>query len=186
MADGKELVIPREKDIDEIIQFFYSLYRGENAMKLWFRIRRHYCNISRRKIQLWLNKSREHGELFPVFRNKRKLKPVTANSPMSQVQVDLVDFSSMPCSSDGKTYRYVFAFLDVFSRFIVLLPMVDKTANEAATQLKMVIMQLGLPERIQTDQGSEFKGVQYVASLTWEAQPYLFHFWLANLIFGEV
>ena len=127
-------------------------------MKLWTRIRGHYTNISRKQVQKWLNNCKEHGEEFPIFSNKRKLRAVLANQPMDQVQVDLVDLSSTPSFAGETTYRYVITFLEVFSRYLVLAPMLDKTAAESALLFKQTILQLGMPKRLQTDQGSEFKG----------------------------
>lgn len=156
--NGEELIIPRPSEVPRIIEYFYNEYKGENGRKLWHRIRHVYCNISRQRVQLWLNSCEKHGTNYPLFKNKNKLKPVASDQPMDQVQVDLVDFSARPSVSADKTYRYVFAFLDVFSRFLVLAPMEGKTATEAAALFKEVVLQFGIPKRLQTDRGSEFQG----------------------------
>ena len=77
---------------------------------------------------------------------------------MDQLQVDLVDLTARPSVQGSFTYRYVFACLDVFSRFLVLAPMQSKTADEAASLFKRTVLCIGVPKRLQTDQGSEFKG----------------------------
>ena len=156
--DGMDVIIPRSKDVPTVIICFYNKFRGENSFKLWSRIRSLYANISRVKIQDYINSSEEHCAEFPVFRNKGKLKAVVAHQPMDQVQVDLVDFSAKPSASASNKHRYVFAWLDVFSRYLVLAPVTRKTPKEAAALFLQTVMQFGVPKRLQTDQGSEFKG----------------------------
>ena len=155
--DGAK-IIPREEDVDNVIKFFYDESREENALKLWERIGRQYTSITRPVIQRWINCNEEHCRHQPMFENKDPLKPVQASGPMNQLQIDLVDMSHAPCTYKGRVYKYIFAALDVFSRYVMLLPMEGKSAPEAADCFKRIFMQIGLPKTLQSDQGSEFKG----------------------------
>ena len=76
---------------------------------------------------------------------------------MARVQIDLVDMKSLVVTKGGKSYRYVLSFIDVFSRYVVLRALSDKTATAVADQLKDVFAIIGTPKILQCDQGTEFK-----------------------------
>ena len=57
---------------------------------------------------------------------------------MERVQIDLVDMKSLVVTKGGKSYRYVLSIMDVFSRYVVLRALSDKTATAVADQLKDV------------------------------------------------
>ena len=78
--------------------------------------------------------------------------------PMDISQIDLVDFTNLKSRSNGKTYSYVLAMLDVFSRFLTFRPLVRKEPKEIVPHLKSIFEVFGLPKKVQTDKGSEFKG----------------------------
>jgi len=158
MFNGAEFIIPKKENVESIISRFYEYYKGENCFKLVHRIGATYAGVSRERIQDWINHSRKHGELKPTFSNKDKLKPVIAKEPFEILQVDLVDFSSLVSKKDRKQYSYVLSALDVFSRYIFLRPLVSKDSEEVATVLRNIFTVFGYPGRVQTDQGSEFKG----------------------------
>ena len=77
---------------------------------------------------------------------------------MERVQIDLVDMKSLLVAKGGSNYRYVLTIMDVFSRYLVLRPLCQKTANTVADQLRDVFAILGTPKILQCDQGTEFKG----------------------------
>ena len=77
---------------------------------------------------------------------------------MRQVQIDLVDMSGNPSTHNGQTFKYIFSALDVFSRFVYLSPITEKSAEAAANCFIEMCNLIGLPARLQSDQGSEFKG----------------------------
>ena len=54
-------IVPRKDEVDDIIPFFYNAFKGEGArIKLFPRIRRHYNEISIKRIQKWLNSNEDH------------------------------------------------------------------------------------------------------------------------------
>ena len=97
----------------------------------------------------------------PKFGNKDGLRSVVANRPWEAIQVDLVDFTSFRSKHKSVTYSYVLAILDVFSRFLMLRPLVKKESKEIAPHLMSIFDTFGNPSRVQTDKGSEFKGNQF-------------------------
>jgi IS30 family transposase len=73
--------------------------------------------------------------------------------------MDIVDMQRSPVESTGNTYKYVLVFLDVCSRFIFLRPLQSKSSAEVATHVVQLFSDIGPPRIVQTDQGTEFKGV---------------------------
>ena len=56
---------------------------------------------------------------------------------MERVQIDLVDMKSLVVTKGGKSYRYVLSIMDVFSRYVVLRALSDKTATAVADQRRV-------------------------------------------------
>ena len=74
--------------------------------------------------------------------------------------MDIVDMNRNPVEiSEDKVFRYVLVVLDVFSRFIFLRPLQSKSSTEVAAVVMQIFSDVGPPKIIQTDQGTEFKGV---------------------------
>ena len=63
------------------------------------------------------------------FLSKATPKPVTAKHVQSQHQIDLTDLSKDPVKHNGKVYKYVPSVIDVFRRFLWLVPMESKSSS---------------------------------------------------------
>ncbi|XP_046565436.1 uncharacterized protein LOC124274166 [Haliotis rubra] len=135
--------------------------KGAGARRLYSTISQHFHGISRPQIERYVQSSSSLTKLHPTFQNKAPLKPVRACVPFERHQIDLVDFSSKLETKDGITYRFVLSILDVFSRFLWLRPLCDKTSQSVVKSLVQMYLdqQWGAPKIIQTDQGGEFKGM---------------------------
>ena len=79
---------------------------------------------------------------------------------MGRHQVDLVELCNIPVEYEGKTYLYVLSVIDVFSRFLWLRPLTDKTSLSVSMELRNIYFEYawGCPKVIQCDRGIEFKG----------------------------
>ena len=77
---------------------------------------------------------------------------------MDRIQLDLVDMHKTPVQNSGKTFMYVLVILDVFSRYLFLRALQSKSSTEIASHLLQLFSDIGPPKRVQTDQGTEFKG----------------------------
>ena len=116
--------------------------------------------VTERRIQIFLNRQQINQQIHPSFKNKQKLKPVTSKEVMNRIQMDIVDMNQNPVEiSEDKVFRYVLVVLDVFSRFIFLRPLQSKSSTEVAAVVMQIFSDVGPPKIIQTDQGTEFKGV---------------------------
>lgn len=76
---------------------------------------------------------------------------IQAFSPMDHVLVDLL--GPLPESSGC---RYILVAIDVFSRFIFLRALDDKTPDSTAKALYSIFCSFGHPKILQTDNGGEF------------------------------
>ena len=117
-----------------------------------------FSGIGQDTVQASLNKNPHRALVKPKFSNKEDLKPVLASQPYDHVQIDLVDFRSMPSTLHGTVYNHVLSVLDIFSRFLVLRPLTNTESLELANQLREIFYSFGLPKKVQSDNGSEFKG----------------------------
>ena len=98
-------------------------------------------------------------KLRPLFENKVPLRPIKACRVQERHQVDLVSMASLPATIDGDTYKYIMFVIDIFSTFVFLRPLQTKESNEVAKNLLDIYNEHGPPEILQSDQGTEFKGV---------------------------
>ena len=73
--------------------------------------------------------------------------------------MDIVDLQRSEVESDGRIYKYVFVVMDVFSRFLFLRPLTSISSTEVASHVLSLVSDIGPPKIVQTDQGTEFKGV---------------------------
>ena len=82
-----------------------------------------HCMLASEKniIQGYLNSSTAPSKLNSTFHNQAPLQPIIASEPMEILEADLVDLRTHPQQNDGKTYKYVLAVIDVFSRYVEIL-----------------------------------------------------------------
>jgi hypothetical protein len=67
--------------------------------------------------------------LHPVFSNKGPKKIIQAQQIFERLQVDLVDLTRKPVHQDGMDYRYALVIVDIFSRYMFLRPLTNKTSG---------------------------------------------------------
>lgn len=147
---------------DEVRAYVLSYVReskGVGAEKIAQLMSVHYSGIGERTIRSILNEELSSCKRNPTFRNKAPLATVKADRPMYHHQVDLVDFSGNTCMKDCTEYKYVLSLIDVFTRFLWLRALPDKAACTVAKELYHIYLEFGPPVILQSDQGSEFKGV---------------------------
>jgi len=73
------------------------------------------------------------------------------------VQLDLIDMRHNPCISD-KRYSWIAHLEDHYSKYHIIWPQEQKTAEEVTNGLKKyVLAYFGLPKILQCDNGKEFK-----------------------------
>ncbi|CAG2222742.1 unnamed protein product [Mytilus edulis] len=155
--DGK-IVLPWE-ELEKCIEKFYALSKADGARKLYHQIKEHYFGIGEPMIQRYISNNDMQRQKRPLFSNKAPLIPVDAKKPMERHQVDLVDMRKLIVEKDDVSYKYILSTMDVFTRFVWLRPLSDKSSEKVAAKLREIYSEFGNPKILQSDQGSEFKGV---------------------------
>lgn len=153
-------ILLKSCEVENCIKLYYNKYKGSGARKLYRVICRIFSGVTERDIQAYINRIPKQQRVHPKFTNKLPLNPVQSGKVLNQVQIDLVDMSASPSVTDtpGITYKYILVVLDVFSRFSFLRPLRSKSSSEVAQRLIEIFSDTGPPVRIQSDQGTEFKG----------------------------
>ncbi|OBQ33349.1 MAG: hypothetical protein AN485_18965 [Anabaena sp. MDT14b] len=84
------------------------------------------------------------------------LRAVTADLPMDHLAVDLAQLKTSSC---GKSY--ILVVLDICTRFAWLYSLPDKSGVTVAAALKSLFATFGKPLYIQSDNGSEFRNLDF-------------------------
>ena len=84
-----------------------------------------------------------------------KLRPIVATGPWHTVAMDLYG----PLNDGVEEERYVLVMMDHFTKYVILCALMNKRAATVARKVrKHLLCTFGVPRRIITDNGSEFKG----------------------------
>ena len=121
---GNKTIPLTTSEVDRCINMYYNKYKGSGARKLYRVICRVFTGVTELDIQAYINRIPKQ-RVHPKFTNKLPLKPVQSSKVLNQVEIDLVDLSASPSTTDtpGVTYKYILVVLDVFSRFCFLCPL---------------------------------------------------------------
>ena len=80
------------------------------------------------------------------------ISPVFNNVVWNHISIDLLG----PVPPNEEDYNYILVIVDVATRYVVLRPLVNKSATTTAQSLMEIFSDYGFPEKIQSDHGSEF------------------------------
>ena len=119
-------------------------------------------NISRSKIKEWLMRQDTYTLHKPIRRNFKRNRVIVGGIDQ-QWQMDLADMQSMQKFNDG--YRYLLVCIDVFSKYAWVVPLKNKTGPSLVEALKIILTSGRKPEKIITDQGTEFFNKHFKALL---------------------
>ena len=145
--------IPPEQDRERILQNYHSIAH-EGASKLYLRcardnlywpeLRRDCENISQSCLQCLRFSIQKQGYNPQVS--------LSGSLPMDHVAMDLI--GPLPICEHGE--KYILVLIDLFTRFIFLRAITNKTANEVAKALFEIFCMFGPRRVIQSDNGPEF------------------------------
>ena len=155
---GKQKILLKKNEVKPCITAYYNKYKGVGSRKLYNSIMKVFVGVTEREIQAYINSQQISQQMSPTFVNKPTIKPVISLAVMDQIQMDLVDMQSSPVVENCKTFLYILVILDVFSRYIFLRALQSKSSKEIASHVLQLFSDIGPPKRVQTDQGTEFKG----------------------------
>ena len=110
-------------------------------------------DISRAQLKKWLMKQDTY-RLHKPARRRYKRNRVIVGGIDELWQMDLADMQPVSTENDG--YRYLLVCIDVFSKFLWVIPLKTKTGPALVTAFKIILESGRKPQKIQTDQGTEF------------------------------
>ena len=110
----------------------------------------HQANMFCRSCVLCQRRSR------PTPSRRAPLITETASHPFERVALDITE---MPLSSDGNKYALV--VMDYFSKYVRIYPMKNQKAVTVSECLMDWVYELGVPERIHSDQGPQFESIVF-------------------------
>lgn len=95
-------------------------------------------------------------ELHAPARRFYNRRPVQLGGINDTWQMDLMDFQKYKRDNSG--FTFILLVIDIFTKFIWLRPLKDKTGPEVASALRDIIKScpFGAPKNIQSDEGKEF------------------------------
>ena len=118
--------------------------------------------ISRTKIKEWLMKQDAYTLHEPIRRHFKRNRVIVGGIDQ-QWQMDLADMQSMQKFNDG--YRYLLVCIDVFSKYAWVVPLKNKKGPSLVETFKIILTSGRKPEKIITDQGTEFFNKHFKALL---------------------
>ena len=106
-----------------------------SASKLWQYIKLHGRNITRKQLYEWLSKQDVYTSHHPILHHfaRRRVIPRGINDVWD---VDLMDMSNLAKHNDGVTFIGI--FIDIFSRYLYVEPMKNKSTKETLEAIKRV------------------------------------------------
>ena len=143
--------------MDDLIEEAYEAtnYGGPEKIFKYLNANHKASKITRTDIKNYLSKQ-EQEQILKQTRPSKGLGHIVASYPGDIVQIDIYDLSKY--STYNKNYKYIFAMVDVFSRFAVALPMKTKTIDDTSNVLKTILKKFGSPIIIMSDNDSAFTG----------------------------
>ena len=90
----------------------------------------------------------------PTPNRRAPLISEASSHPFERVALDITE---MPQSSDGNKYALV--VMDYFSKYVRIYPMKDQKAVTVSGCLMDWVYELGVPERLHSDQGPQFESI---------------------------
>ena len=147
----------RKSKIKLTVKKTFDACKSACARKIRFRAAESYAGMSERRILKITNNNFKYRQFNAKFTNKAIPRPIRVKRVMEQLQLDLVDMRSQAVEYNGKSYRYILSLMDIFSRFHWLVPLKRNFASNVAFYLNRIFMEHRPPDKLQTDNGGEFK-----------------------------
>jgi len=128
-----------------------------SAQKLWTEVQRRNIAVSRKQVF-------EFAQAHPA-RQVLQPRPIThgkivATEIHDRWAADLIDYNARPSpdSNGGAPYQYILIVQDIFSRKIWAHALKTKTQEVTQQAFESIVRQAGTPDKLDTDNGNEFKG----------------------------
>ena len=125
-------------------------FRGPEA--LWQEARQHIPLLKKKHVLGFLRAQKPYTK-HQQYRGVKKYRKVYAKRARYLIQMDLLEFRKY--SRENRGYNYILCAIDAFTKKLWTFPLKRKSAEEVHTTVFYFLMR-ERPEKIQTDQGTEF------------------------------
>jgi transposase InsO family protein len=139
-----------------------QVYYGENGFgsiaETYKEAKKILDSITYNDTKQWLEKQKSR-QTKPY----RGFNSYVAPNALHEFQIDLAVFTDSSKDNDG--YKYLFLAIDVFSKYIVGVPIKDKKPAESIRAFKEVLDKMGTPFQIMTDREGAWESTEFVKLL---------------------
>jgi len=140
-------------------QVYYDVEHGfSNIQTTYKEAKRILDSITYNDTKQWLEKQKSR-QTKPY----RGFNSYVAPNALHEFQIDLAVFTNSSKDNDG--YKYLFLAIDVFSKYIVGVPIKDKKPTESIRAFKEVLDKMGTPFQIMTDREGAWESTEFVKLL---------------------
>lgn len=115
-------------------------------------------SITINQVREWLQ-SQEVYSNFKPKKNRFPRLPVIVDRVDEQWQADVMDMTFWQSSNDN--HRYLLVVIDCLSRYAWVVPLQDKSSINVINAFQSILEGERKPEKLQTDQGREFKNTRF-------------------------
>lgn len=129
-----------------------SGYGGSD--KLYKVARKEGLTVSHKEVEKFL--ANQKTSQLHKRTTKKASMPITTTNPHIIYQMDLLDMTKFYRSNRG--YKWILICTDVFTRKSFAYPLKSKSPDDVVVGVKTCFAEMGKPEYITTDDGSEWKG----------------------------
>ena len=154
-TDQKE-VIPKSQLYDILtLAHQRTAHRGKQITSKW--INENYSEVNVRVVNLFVSMCQIHQEQKTITSHvKLVTKPLQSSEFLSLIEIDLMDFRKCPCDCE-KTHTWAMNIIDHHTKYVSVVPLHHKTADEVLINLREYCYTYGFPRKIITDNGGEFQ-----------------------------
>lgn len=162
-----------KEEKDKFLQgLYYHREQGGSANRFYARNKEmlRKRKITLRYIKAWLEKQ----EVRQVFKRKRKKEyfSIIANPPVpkNNYQMDLMDWHQL--SRWNKGYNWMMVNIDVYSRYVMVVPMKRKNDPSVVAAYRKITERMGIPKNLTTDLEPAVVGTKFQALLKRQGTKY--------------
>jgi hypothetical protein len=142
--------------MNKSIENYYVKYNYiSNSEKLYKLMKADNINVSKDDIKTFLNSLQEQQLTKQTKKSKKHDGHIVAFLPYKSFQFDIFDLNKYSSFNEG--YKYIFAMVDIFSRFAFCIPMKTKNDTDNINALTKILDDNDLtPDIITSDCDSAF------------------------------
>jgi transposase InsO family protein len=92
------------------------------------------------------------------MKHANPLQPIDLSCPFAVWGINIMGI--LPSALGG--FRFLFIAIETFTKWMEAMPVVNITQEAVVKFLQSIIYRFGMPRRVLTDNGTQFKGVMFV------------------------